>query len=218
MGELYDAILPNHKCAAKLKHIAPRRPKIAAKERAHCLQHYVGPHDLRDGTSLQTKSPIGLTIGVSQAAEWDAVTVAQLTRASAGTRSDNRNRRAPTLELRPGIAQRAKVLVAEGSAEMAQEDKYQDLLAPQFRQAEAAACGIVNHNIGRVVSYPQFRHGTSTPIVSRRTPPSNSNGETLPFMRYCSWSNLCIAMSSLAACLHCRLVAEGDRASGRHLD
>jgi len=45
---------------------------------------------------------------------------------------DRRNRRASALEFGMGLAQRAQVLVAEGSAEVAQESEDERPLAPQL--------------------------------------------------------------------------------------
>jgi hypothetical protein len=130
VGEPDKPVVPDHKCAAELEYVAARRPKITPKQRAHRFQHDLRPHDLRYSASLQTKSPVSFIIRVSQATKGDAVAVAQLGGATRRARSNSRNRRTATLELWPGIAQRAKVLVAERSAKMAQEDQYEDPLAP----------------------------------------------------------------------------------------
>ena len=69
-------------------------------------------------------------VRVGETSELDLIAVAKLGGLGGGSLLDDGELRSPLLELRVVIAQRAKMLVAKRSAEVAQEYQYERALPP----------------------------------------------------------------------------------------
>jgi hypothetical protein len=120
--QFYNAVFSYHECPSELEYIASRRSKIAAKRGPCRLQHDLQSHDLSNAAALEAVSSIRLAVGVGDAVEGGAMRFAQLPCAMRRALGNSRNSNVSFFEFGIRIAQRAKLLVAEGSAEVPQED------------------------------------------------------------------------------------------------
>jgi hypothetical protein len=104
--------------ARHLEDVAARQSDVATHRRERGFQQHLRPHHLRDAAASQAEGGVCLPSRISEASKRNLVPSAEARRRARRPLRNRRNRRAAALEFRMGLAQRAQVLVAEGSAEV----------------------------------------------------------------------------------------------------
>ena len=132
VGEPDYSVGADYEGARHLEYVTAGRPEIAASSRECRLNQDLWSHHFRKAAARQAESAVGIAEGIGEASKPDTVTLAQTLSLFWCPLGDRRDRCTLSLKRLINVAQRAKVLVAEGSAEVAQKDQHQRMLAPQF--------------------------------------------------------------------------------------
>jgi exopolyphosphatase/guanosine-5'-triphosphate,3'-diphosphate pyrophosphatase len=118
-----------------------------AHRRAQAIDHHARPEQLAQRRDLRSGRLVGLAIGVDEQRQVEVVLLLEVLRVLGRALPDHRELHAGGLELVPVAVQLHRVLAAEQSAVVAEEDEHRGPLRPQVAEPHVRAGRVLEHDV-----------------------------------------------------------------------